>query len=162
VKDELFIDICRRQYGACFDMLRDLIERCPEEVWNKQEEGVPFWQQVYHTLTAVDFYLSESPDASRKWISDDGQADELDKASSVVLSREKMIEYLDFVAKKFEEFVKDLEAGGLDASNPFPWAGPTVAHRMFYNLRHAQHHLGWMASMLRRNGVEPADWICSR
>jgi hypothetical protein len=47
----------------------------------------------------------------------------------------------------------------LEGKNNFPWTGPTLAHRLIYNIRHAQHHVGWMNSILSRKTGTAAEWV---
>ena len=157
---ELFADICRRQYGALFAMLRLLMEACPEALWDKRGNEPPFWQQAYHTLRAVDFYLSASPDQFKKPPFEDGQANNLSKRPEMVLPKEALSQYLESVEARFQRFLGDSATESLQGPNPFRWTGPTIGHRLVYNLRHAQHHLGWMASILRRGEAKPPAWIC--
>ncbi|MCX7015394.1 MAG: DinB family protein [Candidatus Sumerlaeota bacterium] len=157
--DELFLDICRRQYGAMFAMLRHAMDACPEALWDKRAHEPPFWQQAYHTLWAVDFYLSPAPGQFQKPSLENQQANRLDKQPDFALAKEALTGYLESVEARFHRFLSDAGPGRLEGSNPFQWTGPTLAHRLLYSLRHAQHHLGWMASILRRAGIEPPKWI---
>ena len=47
----------------------------------------------------------------------------------------------------------------LERENTFTWTGPTLAHRLVYNIRHAQHHVGWLNSILSRKAGQAADWV---
>jgi hypothetical protein len=42
--------------------------------------------------------------------------------------------------------------------NIMPWSGPTLADRLVYNLRHAQHHIGRLHSILGRNKIH-VPWV---
>lgn len=159
--DQLFLDVCTRQYKALFDMIRGLLKMCPDALWDRREQEAPFWQQAYHILWWSDLYLSEAPQAFTPPVMGAGQAQDLDKQPDPALSREQLMGYLKVVRAKFRARIRQLGSGGLDSENPFPWTGPTVAHHLVYNLRHAQHHCGWMASILRRNGAKPPRWVCT-
>ncbi len=159
--DRLFLDVCTRQYKALFDSIHALLVACPDELWDRRGQEAPFWQQAYHTLFFCDLYLSESPQAFAPHPMGCGQAQDLDKQPGSSLSRDELAGYLETVGAKLRARLEHLDSGGLDGENPFPWTGPTVAHDLVYNLRHAQHHCGWMASILRRNGAQPPRWICT-
>jgi len=161
MENALFLDVCRKQYRAMFQMVREAVKACPDEVWDKRSKEPPFWQQAYHTLWAVDFYLGRSPDEYRLDPRFDLSADSLGKRPAESASRELVLKYLDKVSRKCAKRLKELADADLGGSNPFPWTGPTPAHHLVYNLRHAQHHVGWMNSILRRKGAKPAQWICS-
>jgi AcrR family transcriptional regulator len=159
MKDSLFLDICRNDYGAVFQMVRRAIEICPEELWDQRTDEPPFWQQAYHTLWAVDFYLSDSPESSKKASFVEGEATNLDHVSATTPSRQQIQDYLEEVSKKREMVLDKLTRDQLEGSNAFPWTGPTLAHRMIYNIRHAQHHVGRLNSILSRKAGKAAEWV---
>ena len=159
--DSLYVDVCRRQYRAFFAMFRQRLEACPDQAWDERGDEPPFWQQAYHALFYSDRYLSDTPAAFQAPAFDTAKFHDLAVTPERPLTREQLLAYLDTVAAKCEALLDRLATGGLDADNPFPWTGPTVAHRPVYNLRHAQHHLGWMDSFVSRRGGLSAPWVCS-
>jgi hypothetical protein len=134
---------------------------CPEQAWDERGEEPPFWQQAYHTLFYSDFYLSDEPRAFKAPAFLVGRMHDMDVTLEQPVAREQVLEYLEAVAAKLDAALDRLAGGGLEAQNAFPWTGPTVAHRLVYNLRHAQHHLGWMDSYASRRGGEAMEWVCS-
>lgn len=40
-----------------FGLLNQFIDACPDDLWTENAGGWPIWQQVYHSLGAVDFFL---------------------------------------------------------------------------------------------------------
>ena len=159
MKDSLFLDICRNDYLAVFQMTRAAIELCPEELWDDRTDEPPFWQQAYHTLWAVDFYLSDSPESSRKASFVEDEATNLKHVPASVPSKQQIQGYLEEVSRKCEAVLDELTPEQLGGSNTFPWTGPTPAHRMIYNIRHAQHHVGWLNSILSRKAGCAAEWV---
>ena len=155
------LDACRLQYRAVFMMLREAIANCPDEVWDLRENEPPFWQQAYHTLWAIDFYLSESPEAFTADPSFEERADELDHVPCTTASREQLLAYAEKVERKCTDLLNSHAEATFDRRNLFYWTGPTVGHHLVYNLRHAQHHIGWMNSILTRHGAKSAEWVCS-
>jgi hypothetical protein len=159
MKDSLFLDICRNDYRAALQMTRRAIELCPEELWDQRTDEPPFWQQAYHTLWAVDFYLSDSPETSRKASFVEGEATNLKHVPANAPSHQQIQNYLEEVSRKCETVLDKLTPDQLEGDNTFPWTGPTLAHRMIYNIRHAQHHVGRLNSILSRKADCAADWV---
>ena len=164
MNDTLFFDICREQYTAQFQMLRRAMEHCPDPLWDERAGEPPLWQQVYHTLWATDFYLTDAPDQFRRpAFAEEGWA-KLNETPRSAAARGDLQGYLEATTRKCETFLDEIAKGAralaLDQKNPFGWTGPTVAHRLVYNLRHAQHHIGRINSILSRHGAKAADWIC--
>lgn len=38
-------------------LLFQLLEDCPDELWGEQGKGFPYWQHLYHTFHAMDFFV---------------------------------------------------------------------------------------------------------
>ena len=49
----------RGNFDFAFSLLMQFIDVCPDDTWAKKFGGWPIWQQVYHALNAVDFFISE-------------------------------------------------------------------------------------------------------
>lgn len=49
-------------FQHAFSLLEAFIDVCPEAIWKETNGGWPVWQQVYHALTALDFFV-RPPDA---------------------------------------------------------------------------------------------------
>jgi hypothetical protein len=48
----------RGSFDFAFSLMMQFIDVCPDAVWSKKFGGWPIWQQVYHALSAVDFFIS--------------------------------------------------------------------------------------------------------
>ena len=159
MNNSLFLDICRNDYRAVFQMLREAIEICPENLWDDEGDEPPFWQQAYHTLWYTDFYLGDSPGSFRKVsIAEDG-ANDLKHRAVGAPSKQQIQSYLEEASNRCEASLDKLASAPLDGENKFPWTGPTLAHRLIYNIRHAQHHVGRLNSILARKAGRAARWV---
>lgn len=49
----------RGSFDFAFSLIGQFMDVCPDDIWNKKFGGWPVWQQVYHALNAVDFFISE-------------------------------------------------------------------------------------------------------
>ena len=47
---DILRSVLKSQYHASLAMLRQALERCPEDLWYSQEQVNSFWQTAYHTL----------------------------------------------------------------------------------------------------------------
>ena len=159
MKDSLFLDICRNDYGAVFQMVREAIELCPAELWDERTDEPPFWQQAYHTIMYVDFYLGESPQSFCRPSFAGDEDGNLEFIPTRAPSPQQMKDYLEDVSQRCEITLNKLPPDQLEGENTFPWTGPTPAHRLIYNIRHAQHHVGWLNSTLARKTGKAAGWV---
>jgi hypothetical protein len=180
--DTLFADVCARQLAAAEAMLRKAIDACPDDEWAARHgDEAPFWQQVLHTVLVTHFYhLRErgSPEdhaIDERIMRDLGQPmkdwseaeqkrmrdvlfklTDRDYLPPGVITKELMMRYVEDMSRAGEEMIARLRAGGgSDANGTMEWTGPTVADRIVYNIRHAQHHVGRLHSTLgRRRGIK--------
>ena len=157
----------KSQYHAALKTLRQVIEKCPDAMWNDPADGAArFWRVVYHTLYYTHFYLQPDQAAFIPW---SRHRDEAQFISSVPLERERPPkDYEPYTPDELLEYCNDcdgmIDAGvdALDLSAPqcgFPWyTMPTLEHQIV-NIRHIQHHAAALSSRLRRTAGIGIDWV---
>lgn len=157
------------QYHAALAMLRQAVERCPDDLWAGGNYPVPFWRVAYHTLFYTHFYLAQSERAFRPW---ELHRDEHQFLSSVPwpphrppatgepYTRAQILEYWRFCDAMIDGAVAQLD---LDAPEcGFPWYQMPKLEHQIMNIRHVQHHAALLAGRLRLAGVAAVDWIGSK
>ncbi len=60
---DLVLRAFRDSFDSTYDKLEKAVELCPDDLWGKKVGGFLFWQQIYHTFTAIDFTILEPGDA---------------------------------------------------------------------------------------------------
>lgn len=153
---DFFRDSALGQGLAALAMLRDCIERCPQDRWNEPVGLWPYWHVAYHTLCFADLYTAPSnrawkphPDfhpAGRKDLS----------APSRPFAPRELLAFTDLCAARFRDALAAETPTTLAGACGFSWV--KVAHRAEiypYNTRHVQHHVGQLSAFLRRSGVGP-------
>lgn len=180
---DIFVEACERQYLRSFDMLRQALELCPDELWAAEGDDVPFWRQAYHTLMVTEGYATAEfetvggPAVERVFggLREPGPGEpsylprvealgalmDAGQAPTGVLGREEALAYLESVVEDCRASLeRDATRDPSDpASNPFPWTGSTVYDKHMYNLRHLHHHLGRMNGFLRRRADIGNPWV---
>lgn len=146
--------IIRSQYLATLEMLKQVIEQCPETLWNDPADKNKFWHVAYHALFYVHFYLHPTEKDFRPWAKQRKAHDLAQTADPY--SREEVLEYLAFCQQQVEEKVPQLD---LDAESGFSWLPFNKAELQIYNIRHLQQHAGELMERLgSRAGLE-VDWV---
>lgn len=161
-----------RQFAAAIQMMRAAIEACPDHVWDDREGGVPFWHIAYHALYFTDFYLSDDeksfqamdyheenahflPGDYKEWGGIVGTPEE-------AYTTDQLLEYADHCLIKCDEtFEKLTDERALERCG-FWWYELNVGEFLLNNLRHAQHHAGQLAVLLRRRANIGVDWLGTR
>jgi uncharacterized damage-inducible protein DinB len=154
VRDSV-LDHYRRQ----FVMLYDAMGRANKDAWSAPAPGAKaLWQICAHTIETMDFYLSEIPAPEYPWNSRFG-VDWEDTSPSRVPSVEEMRAYAQEIEAKYAATLQDKEdADYCGPESVAPWTGARYLGKLFYVIRHTQHHLGEMNARLRIAGLDTVPW----
>jgi len=147
----------RGSFDFAFSLLQQYMEVCPDEIWNKKFGGWPVWQQVYHALNAVDFFIA-APGAEPVKGLVPAEVGSLKVQGEKPVSRDEM--------KEFAKLVKSAADGYMNALNDADMTkiseGATA--RMGRETRHATvmalmighilYHLGSCDAALREQGLK--------
>ena len=71
-----------------FALLNQFMDVCPDDLWGEKSGGWPVWQQVYHAISAVDFFIAYEGEKEAP-LAKEGVADLAEVGDSVV-SKEKI------------------------------------------------------------------------
>lgn len=146
------------QYRAALEMLKRSILACPETLWHRPEDEIPFWQVAYHALFFTDMYLHASAQAFRPWSGHREEyrfEKETPTAQGEPATKATVLEYLAFCQRKVVVGVPEM---ALDADSGFDWLPFTKFELQLYSLRHIQQHVG---ELMERLGARASDigWV---
>ena len=142
--------VIQSQYLAALAMLRQAIEKCPEDVWYDPNEKFRVWSKAYHTVLYVHLYLQNAEKDFVEW------EKHHDPDGDVPFSKEEVLEYLAFTEKQVAERVPVTD---LDADSGFHWYPVNKLELQFINIRHIQQHTGELYETLGiREGAE-LRWV---
>src|SRR6185369_13238297 len=51
----IFLETLWKNFAAVIDMLRSVVSKCPDEIWENEKK---FYYITYHTVIFLDYYLS--------------------------------------------------------------------------------------------------------
>ena len=164
--------ILKSQYHAGLDMLREAIERCPDDLWMDSRPRNAFWQVAYHALYFTHYYLQKDHLAFHPWAqhqsanqNPDGIAGPPDPASTLPLvsepyTRAQALEYWGICDHAVDSAVQALELHSPQSG--FPWYRISKLEHQMVNLRHLQHHAAPLADRLRASLDIGLRWVGSR
>jgi len=169
--NQILGEFVQGQYGAAIEMLRLLIEACPQDLWDNRQEGTPFWHIAYHTIFYLDFYLGDSKEQMEHH---DGPAFHFPAAQWFAgeyshppyqvetpekpFSREQIMDYLSDVREKAKKILGEINIENLTEKTAFYWLDQTRGDTLLYNLRHVQHHVGQLYAILKRKMNNVPYW----
>lgn len=170
VQTEELRAIIRSQYHAALAMLRDAIERCPEDLWESHDYPNAFWQIAYHSVFFGHLYLFRNVTSFRPWPQhqgkvqhEDGLAGPSDPKSSLPLlptpySKAEVLEYWSLCDSMVDSAVNALDLQSPDCG--FHWYKNTSKlEHQFISIRHIQHHAAQLADRLRSKADAGTRWI---
>ena len=160
--NRLITEALRNQFDSTFHMARILVKVCPEEIWAASYNDVPFWQQVFHYVYFIDFWMREKYDDSdwRTMIFDDAYTTDLyaDGYEGLFISQDKMLEYLDAIQMKTTRLFDNLNDEKLSASVYGNNPQYTYADVIIGQIRHIMYNIGYLNGILRELGLPESDW----
>ncbi|MGD2058061.1 MAG: hypothetical protein PVF85_07535 [Anaerolineales bacterium] len=143
------------QFIRALTMLRNAVKSFPDSAWLEGETN--YLRPValgLHIAQSIGMFSSQAPGdvvehalMQVNWESTD---------STLFPDKLEFLDFLDVIEEKLALF---LAAADLDErEDHFPWTGSSKLSRTLYALRHTQHHLADMATVLHRSGLRPPDW----
>lgn len=152
------------QYRAGLKMLIEVIDKCPNSLWNDDSYSAAYWRIVYHALFYTNFYLSESADTFIPWekhLPDYNQIGAVNHDNEPVIintvyTKAELSDYANFIYENLAEAVNRTNES--DESG-FPWIPMDKFELHLYNIRHVQHHTGQLIERLHQNGITGINWI---
>jgi hypothetical protein len=161
----------KSQYHGALAMLREVIERCPDELWFDETHRNAYWQVAYHAVFFTHLYLMPEEAAFRPWKGHQGQVQNPDGIAPdppdppgdlpVIPNPYAKADVLTYW-KICDEMV-DQTVDALDLNSPesgFSWYPrmPKLEHQIM-NIRHTQHHTAQLADRLRFAANRGTRWV---
>jgi hypothetical protein len=139
-----------------FGLLAEFIKVCPENIWAEKNGGWPVWQQVYHALTTVDFFIGkegESPFSALAEV----EVGSLRKIAAHPIAKGILSELLTAIKQKVDNYAASLTDEQLPTINEglFKRANMEMSQAATLSMLsgHTLYHLGACDSALRNNGL---------
>lgn len=152
------------QYLATLDMLGEVVQCCPADLWDDPSSKNRFWRVAYHAAFYLHLYIQPDIKDFVVWTKHREEAEMLGKLhwppyrQAIEMSaytQAEVLEYLDFCRAQVRSILPALD---LDGPSGFEWLTFCKREALIYNLRHLQQHTGELAERL---GVREIDvpWI---
>jgi hypothetical protein len=163
-----FTDSLKNQYHANLAMLREAIERCPDELWFDARPTNAFWQIAYHVLFFTHFYLARDAASFVPWAehqsgtqNDDGIPGPPDPRSPLPLipqpyTRDQALRYWAIVDALVDRSVDVMDLHRDETG--FHYRMSKLEHQLV-NLRHLSHHAAQLADRLRQANGHGVKWM---
>ena len=139
-----------------FALLERSIDVCPEEIWREKNGGWPVWQQIYHALTALDFFVGQVGTPS-DWPFDQATGS-LNVVSEQYLTKEAAKKLATEAKARVDIYLAGLSDADLAVREPRLSAvfGSDVPHGAIVGMlaSHTLYHVGSCDAALRDHGLK--------
>lgn len=153
------------QFGAALDMLESAVTRCPAALWAAAPTNA-FWHVAYHALFYVQLYLQPTEADLVPW---DKRRPNLNflgplpwppherPAIGEPYTKEDVLGYLALCRRELHAQTASVD---FDAPSGFDWITRMGKLELqLYSLRHLQHHVGELSTMLLLHDGTEVDWV---
>lgn len=166
---EFLRTVLKSQYHAALAMLRQALDKCPEDLWYSKDQINAFWQTAYHTLYFTHLYLQTNESAFKPWKHhqsavqhEDAIAGLPDPGSNLPLipepyTREQVLEYWSFCDAMVDSAVDAFDP--LSPDSGFHWYKVTKLEHQIINIRHIQIGAAQLAARLREKLNIGLEWV---
>lgn len=141
--------VLQSQYLAALAMLKQVIVKCPPEVWDNPEDRDKFWFIAYHTLRYAHLYLKAQDKGYPRW-----EVRQYSKQDSP-FSKEEILEKLGVVERDVIEQIHHMD---LDGASGYNWIPTNKLELQLDNIRHIQQHTGELYERLSTHKVK-LPWV---
>ncbi len=161
--------VLKSQYHAALAMLRDAVQKCPDDLWTAPGHVSAFWQVAYHTVFFTHLYLYRDEASFEPWAGhqrrvqhQDGLTGRADPESTLPqlpdpYSKTEVLNYWQVCDDMVDAAVDALDLEAADCG--FSWYKVSKLEHQLINLRHAQHHAAQLADRLRTASDRHVKWV---
>lgn len=177
VPEQTLRAIFKNQHHASLAMLRQSIERCPDDLWSDGNYTNPFWRIAYHALYYTHLYLQPKLEAFSPWehhqtglqyLDDISAPPEIEALAELPhrppqtgepYTQAEVLEYWNLCDNKIDEWVDALNL--LDPESGFSWYKLSKLEHQIIEIRHTQHHTAQLMDRVRAATNTGIDWVSS-
>jgi hypothetical protein len=165
---EFLRTVLKSQYHAALAMLRQALDRCPQDLWYSKDQVNAFWQTAYHTLYFTHLYLQPNEAAFKPWKHhqsgvqhEDGISGPPANSTLPLLpepyTREQVLEYWSFCDAMVDSAVDSFDP--MSAESGFHWYKVNKLEHQIINIRHIQIGAAQLAARLRAELNIGLEWV---
>lgn len=150
------INALKGPIDTSFDMLNQFIDVCPDDLWGEKNGGWLVWQQVYHSISAVDFFIAydgeKEPPLAKEEVAD------LAEVADAVVSKEKIKAACAAARERLGRYLASITDDDLPKRNEGVFTRSqweiTHAGTLSFIAAHNLYHLGSCDAALRNRGLK--------
>lgn len=153
------------QYFAALDMLEQAVVKCPDSLWNSEEQPNRFYQIAYHALFYTHLYVQPVHSDFVPWekhaefhvgFGQPNYPGAPVPEPADPYTKEDILTYLELCRNEIRRIVPILD---FTAESGFEWLPFGKLELQLYSIRHIMEHTGELAERLSAtHGIE-VEWV---
>lgn len=147
----------KSQYRSALAMLRQAIEKCPDDMWADSADKKQNWHIACHALLFAHLYLMPKYDEFEDWLGTSRAYWDLGVPGLEPISTERLLEYADHIDTVIDGAIDRTDLGSADSG--FDWYSISKLEHEMVNIRHIQHHAAQIADRLNHARGLSVDWV---
>ncbi|MCP4363089.1 MAG: DinB family protein [Chloroflexi bacterium] len=157
--------VIKSQYLAALEMLKQVIEKCPESLWADPVYKNQFWHVAYHMLfythlylqpTEADFVPWEKHQENYNFMGPTPWPPHEPPVIDEPYNREDVLAYVAHCQAQVKTVVDGLN---LEGESGFDWLPMSKLELQFYSIRHLMLHTGELAERIGQAADQDVDWV---
>lgn len=153
---KVIVNALKNPIDYSFDLLNQFIDVCPDDLWAEKAGGWPIWQQVYHTISSIDFFIAYEGPKESPLASDDVAG--LMVVGEKALSKEALKAASVVAQKRLEGYIDSLTDECLPQRSEKVFANSQwdITHGgiLSFVAGHILYHIGSCDAALRNRGLK--------
>jgi hypothetical protein len=146
-----------RHLMLSYQMLLDVIDECPDDLWIDRKEDDSVWKRVLHVLEGIDYWFDDFSEYQFPVLFKDYSA-EMDLDNKTSLTKQQIREYTDLIEKKIVGFFQMMaEKAIANESKKHPKV--TYIDIVLSQIRHIQINIGYYNEKMNAKGRKSVEWI---
>ncbi|MFX1300901.1 MAG: hypothetical protein ACFFDE_08150 [Promethearchaeota archaeon] len=149
-----------KQYQGMWIMLRQGIEKIPDDQWRFGKDKWFYSLRVYHIIETVEFYARDTHEGM-EWGKRLGKVNWWEEisaeAASLLITKKAALKYLAEMEKEIIKLLKVCSDEDLLKQDGFHWFS-SIFEKLLYCLRHSIFHVGELAFALHGLECERIKW----
>lgn len=157
--------IVQSQFFAGLAMLEQTVTKCPDTLWDDNDDKTKFWHIAYHVLFYTHLYLQSGEVDFRPWVKHRETYELMGPAPwpphpepqiDEIYTKADILEYIEFCR---QEVIAQYQEIDMSAPSGFSWLPFTKLELQIYSIRHLQQHTGELMERLGSRAGIDVDWV---
>jgi|AGTN01.1.fsa_nt_gi hypothetical protein len=151
------ITITKRHLLLSLKMLKNILEKCPDDLWINIDENQSIWKRLLHVLESIDYWPDDFDDYKFTGFFASFSA-EMDGVNPHPLTKTEISNYFKTIDMKIDKYFRRLSSLTMTDKSA---KHPKITHLdiILSQIRHIQVNIGYCNEKFSNRGIDNVEWI---